>query len=167
MARKVFYSFYFTKDSHRVSQVKQMGVIEGQPLLSSNQWEEVKKGGDKAIEKWIADEMKGKSCLVVLIGSATAGRKWVNHEIKKAWDDEKGVVGVYIHNLKNLSGKQDSQGANPFSGTTVGDVKKDLSTVVNAHNPPYTTSTYVYDDIKDNLADWVEKAITIRKEFTG
>ena len=164
MARKVFYSFYFARDSHRVSQVKQMGVLEGQPILSSNQWEEVKEGGDTAIEDWIAKEMKDKSCLVVLIGSATAGRKWVKHEIKKAWADEKGVVGVYIHNLKNLSGEQDSKGSNPFSGITVGEDKEALSSLVNAHDPPYTTSTYVYDHIKEHLADWVEKAIAIREE---
>jgi hypothetical protein len=40
MARKVFHSFHFKRDSHRVSQVRNMGVIEGQPVLSSNEWEE-------------------------------------------------------------------------------------------------------------------------------
>ena len=38
---------------------------------------------------WIADEMSGKSCVVVLVGSNTAGRKWINHEIIKGWDDGK------------------------------------------------------------------------------
>jgi antiphage defense system Thoeris ThsB-like protein len=166
MARKVFYSFYFKQDSQRVSQVKNMGVVEGQPILSSNEWEELKKGGDKAIEDWIAQEMKGKSCLVVLIGSATAGRKWVDHEITKAWNDGKGVVGVYIHNLKNLAGEQDSKGANPFSGFTVGEAKANLSTVVKAYDPPDPTSTEVYQNIDDNLESWIEEAIQIRKDFT-
>ena len=45
MAKSVFHSFHFKRDSHRVSHVRNMGVIEGQPVLSSNEWEDVKKGG--------------------------------------------------------------------------------------------------------------------------
>ena len=63
--------------------------------------------------------MKGKSCLVVLIGTSTAGRRWVNHEITKAWNDGKGVLGIYIHNLKNLAGQQSLKGSNPFTGQTI------------------------------------------------
>lgn len=161
MATKVFYSFHFDHDSHRVSQVRNMGVVEGQPLLSSNEWEDVKAGGDSAIEKWIAEQMKGKRCAVVLIGSKTAGRRWVKHEIKKAWTDGKGVMGVYIHGLKNLAGEQDVKGANPFKGVAAGD-ESDLSTVVKTYDPPYSTSTYVYDHIKENIQDWIEKAIAAR-----
>jgi hypothetical protein len=161
MAQKVFYSFHFERDSHRVSQVRNMGVVEGQPLLSSNEWEDVKEGGDSAIEDWIDEQMKGKKCAVVLIGSKTAGRHWVEYEIKKAWEAGKGVLGVYIHGLKNLAGEQDAKGANPFKGVSAGD-ESDLSTVVKTYDPPYTTSTYVYDHIKDNLADWIEKAIEAR-----
>jgi hypothetical protein len=137
-----------------------MGAIEGQPILSSNEWEKVKGEGDPAVEAWIAKQMTGKSCSVVLIGSSTAGRKWVKYEIKKAWEDGKGVVGVYIHGLKNLSGEQSSKGRNPFADFNVG--QKSMDSVVKAYDPPYTTSTNVYDYIRQNLADWVEEAITIR-----
>ena len=166
MARQVFYSFHFARDSQRVSQVKNMGVVGGQQILSSNDWEDVKKGGNDAIKQWIAEEMKGKSCLVVLIGKETAGRKWVKYEIEKAWNDKKGVVGVYIHNLKNLAGEQDTKGNNPFTTFTMCEGKKQMSNTVKAYDPPYTTSTYVYDHIKENLADWVEEAISIRNAFT-
>ncbi len=165
MARKVFHSFDFARDSHRVSQVKNMGVVEGQPLLSSNEWEDVKKGGDTKIQEWIDEQMKGKSCVIVLIGNKTAGRRWVEYEFKKAWGDRKGVVGVYIHNLKNLSEVQDSKGTNPFNGFTLCEGKKQFSSVVKAYDPPYSSSTNVYDHIKNNLADWVEEAITIRENF--
>jgi hypothetical protein len=37
-----------------------------------------------------------------------------------------------------------------------------LSAIVKAYDPPYTTSTLVYNHIKDNLETWVEEAITIR-----
>jgi hypothetical protein len=160
MARKVFHSFYYARDSWRVQQVKQMGVVEGQPLLTSNQWEEVKRQGDAAIEKWIDMQMSGKSCVVVLIGSQTAGRKWVKYEIKKGWDSKKGVVGVYIHNLKNEQQQTATKGRNPFDDFNVGDKK--LSAIVKAYDPQQTIYKSYYDYIKDNLAGWVEEAITIR-----
>jgi hypothetical protein len=54
MARKVFFSFYYVGDGWRASQVRNMGALEGNAPCSDNDWETVKKGGDKAIEKWIA-----------------------------------------------------------------------------------------------------------------
>jgi hypothetical protein len=159
MARKVFHSFHYQRDSWRVQQVKNMGVVEGQPLLSSNQWEEIKKGGDATIKKWVNEQMSKKSCVVVLIGSQTAGRKWVKYEIEKGWNDGKGVVGVYIHNLGDSAGNTDYKGRNPFADFTLKDGKK-LSDVVRAYDPP---STSAYKTIDDNLEGWVEEAIDIRK----
>jgi hypothetical protein len=162
MARKVFNTFHYEADVQRVSQVRQMGAIEGQPILSANQWEEVEGRGSTAIEAWIDEQMKGKSSSVVLIGEATAGRKWVNYEIKKAWDEGRGLLGVYIHGLKDLNGNQSYKGADPFAGFTVGDDKTPLTSLVTAYDPPYSGSTDVYAYIKDNLADWVETAIAAR-----
>jgi hypothetical protein len=144
-----------------------MSVIEGQPVLSSNDWEDVKKRGDAGIEEWIDEQMKGKSCVVVLIGSHTAGRKWVNYEILTGWKSGKGVVGVHIHRLKTLNGNQDSKGANPFATFTVGVGKRALSSVVKTYDPPFTDSQQVYAHIKNNLSDWVDEAIRIRNNFTG
>jgi hypothetical protein len=163
MPRSVFHSFHYKRDVHRVSQVREMGVIEGQRILSSNDWEAVKRKGDTAIESWINEQMKGKSCVVVLIGSNTAGRKWVEYEIKRGWRLGKGIVGVYIHNLKDLWGNQSTKGANPFNGLLLGDTP--LSSIVKAYDPPYSTSTYVYSHIKDNLPSWVDEAIQIRSTY--
>ena len=165
MAHRVFYTFRYKTDSHRVQQVKNMGVVEGQPILSSGDWEDVKAGGDKAIEAWIDDNMKGKSCDVVLIGSSTAGRRWVKYEIRKAWEGSKGLVGIYIHNLKNLDGKQSSKGKNPFDNFTIGSDKAALNSVVKTYDPPFTTSTNVYNYISENIEKWVEEAIKIRNNY--
>ena len=108
--------------------------------------------------------MEGKSCVIVLIGSATAGRKWINHEIVKGWDDGKGVVGIYVHNLKDGDGKQSAKGTNPFASIKYGDSGKMLSAIVKAYDPPYSTSKNVYDHISTNLASWVEEAIKIRAD---
>lgn len=164
MARNVFFSFNFKRDAERVSQVRNMGVVSGQPLLTANQWEDVKKGGDKAIKQWINDQMRGKSCAVVLVGYGTAGRPWVEYEIEKAWKDGKGLVGIHIHNLKNLAGEQSAKGANPFSGFNIAGTP--LSTIVKTYDPPHKTSTNVYKDIQNGIEGWVEEAITIRGSYT-
>ena len=163
MARRAFYSFHYKPDNWRASQVRNMGVIEGNKPATDNDWEDVKKGGDKAIQNWIDDQLKGKSVAIVLIGENTAGRKWIKYEIKKAWDDGKGVLGVYVHNLKDKDENQASKGRNPFEDFTIDDKK--MSSIVKAYDPLYSTSTYVYDHIKENLADWIEKAIEIRGQY--
>ncbi|NWD22622.1 TIR domain-containing protein [Pseudomonas yamanorum] len=158
MPKECFFSFHYKPDNWRVSQVKQIGAINEQPLLASNKWEEIKKEGDKAVEKWITDNMKGKKCLVVLIGENTASRRWVKYEIKKAWKDGLGILAIHIHNLKDSDGNQAKKGADPFSDLTV-DGEAVKGTV---YDPPYSTSTYVYDHIKENIEDWVNKAIKAR-----
>jgi len=162
MARRVFYSFHYKPDNWRASQVRNMGVIEGNRPCSDNDWESITQSGDEKVKKWIAEQLDGKSCAVVLIGANTAGRKWINHEIVKAWNDKKGVVGVYVHNLQDSDKKQSAKGSNPFVSIKYGDSGKMLSSIVKAYDPPYTTSTSVYNHIKVNLATWVEEAITIR-----
>jgi len=104
MARKVFYSFHYDNDCWRTQQVRNIGFIDGSKPVSANAWEEVKKGGDSAIEKWITDQLSGRSCVVVLVGAETANRKWVRHAIVEAWKSQKGVVGVRINNLKDVIG---------------------------------------------------------------
>lgn len=164
MTRRVFYSFHYEPDNWRVSQVRNIGAIEGNKPASDNDWETVKKGGDKAIEKWIADQMNGRSCVVVLIGSETAGRKWINHEIVKGWDANKGLLGIRIHNLKNKDGKTCAKGGNPFDHITHGPTRKKLSSIVEVYDPPGVTSTDVYDHIKNNIERWIERAIFIRSQ---
>lgn len=164
MARRVFYSFHYEPDVTRAPKVRNMGIVEGNRSATDHDWEQITKGGDKAIQKWIDDQLDGKSCNAVLIGENTAGRKWINYEIATAWNNKKGVVGVYIHRLKDLDSNQSSKGRNPFEDFTIEGSHKKLSSMVKAYNPPYTDSKEVYAYIKENLADWIEEAIEIREE---
>jgi hypothetical protein len=157
--RQVFYSFHFKNDVMRVQQIRNIGMIEGNTPVSPNKWEEIKRQGDNAIKKWIDDNMKYRSCVVVLVGSKTANRKWVKYEIEKAWNDGKGVVGIYIHNLKCPNSGFSKKGKNPFDNFTLGD--KELSDVVECYNPNS------YNDIKNNLTNWIEEAIEIRKQYSS
>lgn len=164
MARHVLYSFHYKPDAMRASQVRQIGALEGNRPASDNDWEEVTGGGDTAIKRWIAAQMNGRSCTVVLVGENTANRKWINHEIAESWNASMGVVGIRIHGLKNMNGELAAAGHNPFDYITFGNPKKKLSTVVKCYNPAGTNSKERYAWIEKHLANAVEEAITIRAD---
>lgn len=160
MAKKqIFLSFHFDNDVMRVQQIRNIGVLEGNEPVSVNTWEEVKRKGKTSIEKWIDDNMKYRSCVIVLVGEETASRPWIKHEIKKAWKDGKGVFGIYIHNLKCPRNGKSIKGNNPFEQFTFDDGSK-LSSIVNCYNPSqYDT----YNDIANNMEKWVDSAVAQRK----
>lgn len=160
--RQVFYSFHYQLDSWRASQVRNIGVVEGNSPVSDNDWETIKKGGDEAIKRWINDQMRYRSCTVVLVGSNTANRRWINYEIVKAWNDRKGVVGIHIYGLKNREGNTSCKGDNPFDYITYGDSGKKLSSIAKCYNPQGSNSKEVYDWISEHLSNAVEEAIQIR-----
>lgn len=153
--RKVFYSFHFGNDVMRVQLVRQMGAIEGNEPVSANAWEEVKRKGEASIKNWIDSTMEGKSCVVVLIGTETGERPWVKHEIRRAWELNKAILGVHIHNLKCARNGTCSKGANPFTQFTF---KKADGTIFvpDVYNPSVNDA---YGDISRNLAGWIETAI--------
>ena len=162
MVRRVFYSFYYKHDAMRASQVRQIGTLEGNKPASDNDWEEVVGGGDEAIKRWIAAQIEGRSCTVVLVGEKTANRKWINYEIIKSWNAGMGVVGIRIHGLKDIGGSLASAGKNPFDYITFGNPKQKLSTVVKCYNPQGTNSKDRYKWIAKHLANAVEEAIKFR-----
>lgn len=153
MTRKVFYSFHFDNDNWRAGQVRNIGTVEGDKPVNGNKWEDVKNRSESTIKSWIDDNLKDKSCLVVLIGEKTSERKWVNYEINRAWELGKAVCGIYIHKLEDVFGRQSLKGKNPLAG------------YMPIFESSYSSSKYVYDDIKSNIADLVEEAIKIRNKY--
>lgn len=165
MARRVFYSFHYLPDNWRASQVRNIGVVEGNKPATDNDWETVKKGGDAAIQRWIDDQLNGRSCTAVLIGKDTAKRKWIDYEIHKSWNEGKGVLGIHIHNLKDSAQKQTTKGTNPFAHITMKRDNKSLSSIVKTYDPPYSDSAQAYRYISDNLSNWIEEAVRIRANY--
>ena len=163
MTRKCFYSFHYQPDNWRVSKIRNIGVVAGNKPASDNDWETITKGGDKKIKEWIADQMKGRSCTIILAGSKTANRKWINLEIVKSCDINMVVLVIHIHNITNSNGEQCSKGTNPLYYVTHGPSKNRLSTIAKSYDPPRSTSKGVYKYIEDNIEDWIEEAIKIRK----
>jgi len=145
--------------------IRNIGVIEGNKPAPDNDWETITKNGDEAIKKWIRGQMKYRSCTVVLVGSKTANRKWINHEIVKSWNNGMGVVGIYIHGIKNSQGYISDKGNNPFDYIIYGDTKKKLSAIAKCYNSVGSNSKERYDWISINMSAMVEEAIKIRNTY--
>jgi hypothetical protein len=162
MARRVFYSFHYQFDGWRAAQVRNIGVVEGNEPAGDNKWEEVKRGGDAAIRRWIDNQLVGRSCTIVLVGEQTAHRKYVKYEIEKSWNDgDKGLFGIRIHGLLDNSRRPGTPGPNPFDGFSLKGGGT-LASRVRLYDPGGWSSTDVYSSISDNIADWIERAIADR-----
>ena len=162
--RQVFYSFHYKPDCWRASTIRSVGAIEGNRPAPDNDWETISSNGDEAIKKWISEQMKYRSCTVVLVGNKTADRKWINHEIVKSWNNKMGVVGIYIHGIKNSQGYIAEKGDNPFDYISYGDGGKKLSSIVKCYNPAGVNSKERYDWISRNISNAVEEAVKIRNK---
>lgn len=154
MARKVFFSFHYDRDVRRVVQVRNSWVVrsnsEAQPFFDKAEWESVKQRG---IEKWIEEQLAGTSVTVVLIGSETYDRDWVRHEIKRSYELKKGIVGIYIHNVKDPQNGTDHKGRNPLDywGIPQNGTRVLFSSL-------YKTYDWVADDGYNSFPSWVEAA---------
>ncbi len=155
---QVFFSFEYNKDVWRASQVRNMGKVSEESTFSDNDWEEVKEKSEAKIKEWINEQMEMRSCIVVLIGKTTSSRAWVKYEIEKAYELNKGLVGIYVHNLKDHDGKQTDKGANPFYSVFTNDGER-LSKYVTCYDSAYSSSQNVYNDIDNKIEELIENAI--------
>lgn len=153
---RVFYSFHYDKDAWRTNQVRCMGLVEGSQVVSSNDWETLKRRGERAIIDWIDDQLYGRSCTVVLVGSETASRPWVRYEIRRSWELGKKLLGIRVHRLLDQNQRATHPGSNPF--TTIATPLGTLADVVPLHDPPGVWSTDVYGTIASNLTHWIASA---------
>src|SRR5690606_10923622 len=109
-------------------------------------WEEVKKKGEDAIHRWIDSQLNGTSVTVVLIGAETSTRPYVGYEIKQSHNKGNGMLGIYIHNMKDQHGYTDTKGNNPFANWHIerNGQKVLLSSI-------YPTYDWVNDNGRDNI----------------
>lgn len=174
--RQIFYSFHFGNDCWRTQIVRNIGAIEGNTPVSSNAWEEVMRQGQDAIKRWIDTNMKNRSCVVVLVGSETAQRPWVQYEIEHAWKEGKGITCIDIHYLKDSNGCISAAGRNPLSLFQIDKTynfiaKRDytvdgneicLDKVCEFYKP---SSYNTYKDIEEHIEGLIEEAIRIRNQY--
>ena len=105
--------------------------------------------------------------MVVLVGSETASRQWVRYEIRKAWEEGKGVLGIHIHGLKDLNGNTSTKGTSPFTDLKVSEDGRlvTLGSAPTLKNPAGSTSKDIYASIQNNIESWIEEAIQNRAKY--
>jgi len=157
MARRAFFSFHYENDVWRANIVRNSWVTkpdrESAGFVDAADFEEIKKGGDAAIKRWIDKQLEGTSVTVVLIGTDTSNREYVKYELQKSYQKGNGLLGIYIHQVKDKNGNTSKKGSNQF-----GEIGKDAS-----GNPVYFSIGYpCYDWVDNNgynnLGSWIEAA---------
>ena len=164
MVRKVFFSFHHQADQARAAQLRALGIVEGNNPVSDVDWMRLTAKGEPLIQRWIDSQLAGRHCTIVLIGAHTAGRRWIKYEIDKSWNEKKGLLGIYIHNLADAAGAKSLKGKNPFDDFTLKSAGAKMSSIVKVYDPLPTEGRAICNYISVHLAKWVEEAIRIRAQ---
>lgn len=139
--RKVFFSFEYEHDVWRANVVRNSWVTQGKEVagfVDAAEFEEIKKGGDAAIRRWIVDQLDGTSVTVVLVGAHTCSSKWVKYEIEQSKERGNGLLGIDISKIKDRHGETTERCGQIPDG--------------------YPFYLWNQDDGYDNIGDWIEKA---------
>jgi hypothetical protein len=154
MARRVFFSFHYTRDILKIGQIRNAWLLtrgETQPFLDKTEWESIKRQGDDAVKRWIDAQLYGTSVTIVLIGAETYTRKWVKYEIEQSHVKGNGMLGIDMYGMKDLNGQYDLiQGQNPFNSFKF---TNRLSQVVT-----YPVYSWEYNNGRVNIGQWIEFA---------
>jgi hypothetical protein len=161
MTRHVLYSLHYDADRARVGSILASSALIANTEAKPDEWAKLTRSGAFAVKRWIDNQLRGRSCTVVLIGAQTATRPWVHHEIKRSHELGLGLLGIYVHHLKDAQGRQSAKGANPFEHPASG--LGELSSLVLTFDPPETDSKLAYRHIADNMARWAEQAVARAK----
>ncbi len=157
MARKAFFSFHYKNDVWRANIVRNSWVTkddkEAAGFIDAADFEKIEKEGDTAIKKWIDEQLKGTSVTVVLIGSETNSRPYVKYELQKSHEKGNGMLGIYIHQIKDKNGNTCGKGSNHFG--PIGKDSKGNDVFFSSEYPCYD---WVDDDGYNNMGKWIEAA---------
>lgn len=164
MSRHVFYSLHYEADRTRVTNLLASQVVEASREATEAEWLQLRRSGEFAIQRWLETQLKGRSCLIVLIGKDTASRPRVLHEIKRARQLHIGLLGVHIHHLKDANGQQSEKGENPFEHPESG--LGSSASKVPVYDPPETDNQLTYRYIVDNIAQWADEAAALTRSWS-
>ncbi|MDE2823889.1 MAG: TIR domain-containing protein [Chloroflexota bacterium] len=141
MARRVFFSFEYDHDASRANVARNSWVTQGRDaagFIDAADFEEIKKGGEPAIKRWIRDQLRNTSVTVVLVGSRTCSSKYVKYEIEQSEERGNGLLGIDISKIKDLNGNTTER---------CGKIPKG-----------YSFYLWYKDDGYKNMGAWIEEA---------
>lgn len=161
MARRVFFSFHYDNDISRAMTVRNSWVTQGKEaagFVDKAAFEQIKRQGDTAVHRWIDKQLEGTSVTVVLIGSETLNRPFVQYEICQSLQRGNAVIGVHINSIKDMRTSMVSSKGNTH--TVIGHYSD--------NSPAYFDK--ICDGIYDytlqngyaNLGTWIESAAKAR-----
>jgi hypothetical protein len=105
MARRVFFSFHYDNDINRSMIVRNSWVTQGKEaagFVDKAEFEQVKRQGNDAVYRWIDSQLEGTSVTVVLIGTETLTRQFVQYEICKSLQRGNAVIGIRINGIRDM-----------------------------------------------------------------
>lgn len=105
MARRVFFSFHYDNDITRSMTVRNSWVTQGKEaagFIDKAAFEQIKRQGDDAVHRWIDKQLEGTTVTVVLIGTETLNRPFVQYEICKSLQRGNAVIGVHISGIRDM-----------------------------------------------------------------
>ena len=156
MVRNTFFSFHYTRDIWRANVVRKCWYgrdREAAGFWDSSLQEKTKERRESTIRNKISGSLKDTDVTIVLIGRFTSERKWVLYEISESINRKNGLLGIYIHNIKNRYGETDDQGENPFDKFYKN--KKERRVYFSEFIPTYS---WKKDNGYHNLRYWIESA---------
>ncbi|MBO4395101.1 MAG: TIR domain-containing protein [Eubacterium sp.] len=158
MARRVFFSFHYANDINRSMTVRNSWVVQGKEaagFVDHSEFEQIKRQGVKAVHNWIDKQLEGTSVTVVLIGTETLNRPYVQYEICKSLQRGNALIGVHISGIKDMRTLRTSPRGN-------------VHTIIGNYNdgtPAYfdVVCDGIYDYIVQNgyynMGRWIEAAV--------
>jgi hypothetical protein len=157
MSRRAFFSFHHKNDVWKSNIIRNSWVSkkdrEAAGFIDAADFERVRKEGDEAIFNWIDGQLHNTSVTVVLIGTLTYKRKYVKYEIHKSFEKGNGILGIYIHELKDHHGETSLKGSIKFGQIGIGKDGKPVH-----FEKEFLCYEWVADDGYNNLGDWIEAA---------
>lgn len=118
MAKRVYFAFHYQDViDFRANVVRKhnfTGGVEVAGYYDYSIWEEAKRTNPTALKRMINSEIDGTSVTVVLIGSETYARRWVQYEIFRSIAKGNKLVGININSIRDKYERTKQVGPNPF-----------------------------------------------------
>lgn len=163
--RKVFFSFHYD-DIWKVQQVRNSWVthpsMRAAGFFDKSLRESARTHRESEIRRMIDRRLAATEVTAVLIGSGTFARQWVRYEIEQSALRGNGLLGIYIHNLREPKRRghrrrTGRRGRSPFSRILL---DSQTGATLDEYVPTYDWSA---DDGYANLREWVREAPTLEQ----